>query len=282
MTVTINTGDYGTFGAVVETLPAGFSYVSVSDADIRVTETGQEVRFTLFGETSFTYNVTASSTAGSYTFSGYLRPEEGTDQQIADSTIMVEAAAGASATRSLSETTVSPGDWVTVSITADDYGRFGAVVETLPAGFSYVSVSTTDIKVTETGQEVRFTLFDETSFTYSYTVTASSTAGNYTFSGYLKDDTGMDHRLDDSPITVEVPVGGTEAIRSLSRTSVALGGTVIVSITANDYGELWCGGGDTAGRVQLCERVRVLVFALLKLARRSSSSCSVKLASRTP
>ena len=68
------------------------------------------------------------------------------------------------ATRSLSATTVAAGDEVTVSITANDYGTFGAVVETLPAGFSYVSVSDTDIRVTETGQEVKFILFGETSF----------------------------------------------------------------------------------------------------------------------
>ena len=42
------------------------------------------------------------------------------------------------ATRSLSATTVAAGGQVTVTINASDYGQFGAVVETLPAGFSYV------------------------------------------------------------------------------------------------------------------------------------------------
>ena len=42
------------------------------------------------------------------------------------------------ATRSLSQTTVAPGDEVIVTIAAN-YGSFGTVVETLPDGFNYVS-----------------------------------------------------------------------------------------------------------------------------------------------
>ena len=70
LVVTIDVANYGQAGGVTETLPAGFTYVSSSlDAD-QVAETGQEVRFTLQGETSFTYTVTASRTAGSHSFSG--------------------------------------------------------------------------------------------------------------------------------------------------------------------------------------------------------------------
>ena len=234
VTVSITANDYGAFGGVVETLPDGFSYVPGS-ADIDVIPVGQDLQFTLLDETSFTYTVTASSTAGNYTLSGVLKDDTGADHPIDDSTITVEAAAEEmpTAARSLSETTVAPGDEVTVSITADNYGAFGGVVETLPAGFSYVPGSA-DIDVMVIGQELRFALLDETSF--SYTVTASSTADNYTFSGVLKDDTGADHPIGDSTITVETLVGGTGAIRSLSRTSVAPGGQVTVSITANDYG----------------------------------------------
>ena len=55
---------------MVETLPAGFSYVtsslSASHGD------GQVLTFTLIGETSFTYTVTASDTEGDYSFTGIL------------------------------------------------------------------------------------------------------------------------------------------------------------------------------------------------------------------
>ena len=54
-----------------ETLPAGFAYESSSlDRPARLPRSGRTVRFTLQGDTSFTYTVTASSTAGPYDFSG--------------------------------------------------------------------------------------------------------------------------------------------------------------------------------------------------------------------
>ena len=80
-----------------------------------------------------------------------------------------------SASRSIPPASVAPGGRVVVTITADNYGQAGGVTETLPAGFTYVS-STLDVdQVAETGQEVRFTLQGDDSFTY--TVTASSVSG---------------------------------------------------------------------------------------------------------
>ena len=75
--VTVAANGIGAFGAVVETLPAGFTYVSSSLADSQVSETGQNVRFTLLGDNSFTYTVTAPSAAGSYSFSGVLTTSDG-------------------------------------------------------------------------------------------------------------------------------------------------------------------------------------------------------------
>ena len=71
--VMITASEYGWFGTVTETLPPGFSYVSSSLSDSGVTDVGREVRFSLFGQTAFTYTVTASSAAGTYSFSGVLR-----------------------------------------------------------------------------------------------------------------------------------------------------------------------------------------------------------------
>ena len=69
--MTINVSGYGDFGSVEETLPGGFAYVSSSGlAGGSVAVSGQEVTFTLLDEKNFTYTVTASSTAGSHTFSG--------------------------------------------------------------------------------------------------------------------------------------------------------------------------------------------------------------------
>ena len=87
------------------------------------------------------------------------------------------------AIRSFSPPSVAPAGEVVVMITASGYGWFGAVTETLPPGFSYVSSSLSDDAVTVEGRELSFILRGETSFTY--TVTAPGAAGHYSFSGVL-------------------------------------------------------------------------------------------------
>ena len=82
VTVTINAANYGSSGTVTERLPQGFSYLSSSLDSERVDVNPQEVEFTLQGETSFTYAVTAPSTAGSYTFSGTLRDSGGNNHEV--------------------------------------------------------------------------------------------------------------------------------------------------------------------------------------------------------
>ena len=73
VTVTIAVaGGYGGIGLVVETLPAGFSYVSGSSA-IAPTVSGQNLDFSLLGETSLSYKVTAPGTPGQHQFTGELR-----------------------------------------------------------------------------------------------------------------------------------------------------------------------------------------------------------------
>ena len=81
------------------------------------------------------------------------------------------AATGTPATwraiRSFSPPSVAPAGEVVVMITASGYGRFGAVTETLPPGFSYVTSSLEDDSATVNGREVRFRLLGETDFTYT-------------------------------------------------------------------------------------------------------------------
>ena len=257
--VTITAADYGSLGAVTETLPAGFSFVSSSLTDEgEVTEVNDRtVRFTLQGaDKTFTYTVTASDTAGDYDFSGVLRDADRGDHTVGGaSSVTVEAATqlAASATRSFDTVSVAPGGQVVVTITAVDYGSLGAVTETLPAGFSYVSSSLTDEgEVTEVDDRtVRFTL-QGADKSFTYTVTASSTADTYQFSGVLRDADRSDHTVGGAvSLTVEAAAGEANASRSISSTSVRPGGQVVVTITAVDYGSLGGGHGDAACRVQL-------------------------------
>ena len=88
--VTITASDYGPFGQVVETLPAGFSYEGSDLSEAAVTIEGQTVAFTLLGDERFTYTVAAPSAEGSYTFSGVLLDANRAEQAVdGDSTITV-------------------------------------------------------------------------------------------------------------------------------------------------------------------------------------------------
>ena len=92
LTVTI-TAPGSVTGQVVETLPPGFGYVSSSLSDSAVELAGQMITFTLSGDASFTYTVTASSVEGVYSFDGVLTPFEGEELPVGgDSTVTVGSA----------------------------------------------------------------------------------------------------------------------------------------------------------------------------------------------
>ena len=99
------------------------------------------------------------------------------------------------AVRFFSPTAVALGGEVVVTVAANGIGAFGAVVETLPPGFNYVSSSLPDDEIVVQGRELRFTLLGITGFTY--TVTAPGAAGSYSFSGVVTNAGGQ-----------RVPVGG--------------------------------------------------------------------------
>ena len=61
--VTITPTGYGIIGQVVETLPAGFSYSGSGLSGSQVAADGRTVRFTLLGEETFAYTVTAPAAA---------------------------------------------------------------------------------------------------------------------------------------------------------------------------------------------------------------------------
>ena len=71
--VTITASNYGPIGQVVETLPNGFTFVNSNLLSSQIELEGQVIRFNLFGDSSFIYNVTVPPTAGLYTFNGLIR-----------------------------------------------------------------------------------------------------------------------------------------------------------------------------------------------------------------
>ena len=242
--VTITTANHGDFGRVEETLPDGFEYVT-SSRD-RVTESvvnGRTVlKFTFLGAIGpFTYTVTASDTADTYTFRGIVTDGDTESPVSGRSSVTVEAPAqqGPSATRSISPTTVETNGAVVVTITTANHGDFGRVEETLPDGFEYVTSSRD--RVTESvvnGRTVLKFTFLGAIGPFTYTVTASDTADTYTFRGIVTDGDTESPVSGRSSVTVEAPAQqGPSATRSISPTTVETNGAVVVTITTADHGE---------------------------------------------
>ena len=235
--VTVETAGLGSFGQVTETLPGGFSYVSSTLPDTAVKTDGQDVAFTLFGVDSITYTVSVPNEAGAHTFNGVVLDSEKDSREVGgDSDVMVEAAPleGLRASRSFSAATVPAGGGLVVTITAAEYGEFGQVVETLPAGFAYVSTSLPeDPRIL--GRMLKFALLDEESFTY--TLTASRTLASHEFSGVVKDENLMEAAVGgDSAVTVEAAAVSHSAARSFSDSRVDLGGQLVVTIDLEGLG----------------------------------------------
>ena len=108
-----------------------------------------------------------------------------------------------SAVRSFDAETVEPGATIEITVTANDYGQIGQIVETLPEGFTFVD-STHDAEGVEVdGRAVMFNLLSDDSVTY--TVMASETDGDYEFTGVLKNEDKE-----------ESPVGGASRVTVLS------------------------------------------------------------------
>ena len=73
VTVTIEVADYGLGGLVTENIPSSFTYVSGSSSlglSAESTDSAGNRTFTILGEDSFTYDVTAPNEAGTFAFSG--------------------------------------------------------------------------------------------------------------------------------------------------------------------------------------------------------------------
>ena len=150
-------------------------------------------------------------------------------------------ASGHSATRSFSPSSVAPGETVTVTIVARDYGNLGRIVETVPNEFT----------TSDGSQTVTIRLLDAGPLTRSYTVTATDSAGSHSFSGTIADE-AKDNRLvgGENSVTITAPPSTPEptdtptpdtdpsATRSFSATSVDPGEEITVTILADNYGGL--------------------------------------------
>ena len=169
-------------------------------------------------------------------------------------TAPVAAQGSPSATRSFSPATVAPGGRVEVTITVANYDSGGSVTERLPQGFNYVSSSLDQADVT--GQEVRFTLQEETSFTY--TVTAPSEAGSYTFSGNLRNSGGNDPAVGGaSTVTVTAGAAGDPLV---ARYDANNNGTIEKSEVIKAINDYLFSGGAPITKAEVIRLINLYLF----------------------
>ena len=116
----------------------------------------------------------------------------------------VDAQTPPTAYRYFSASSVPAGGELVVTVSARGYGRFGQVVETLPAGFTYVPSDQPG--VASDGQEVvAHFLRNET---VTYRVTAPAAVGVGSFSGVLMDEDKAEHQVGgQSRISTTMAVG---------------------------------------------------------------------------
>ena len=243
VTISIN-GGYGV-GSVVEKLPLDFTYVegSVTPSDITLESAGQDLTFSLLGESSFSYDVDTSSSSGEHQFPSGSQLTYGIDKDVAtvggESSVTVEEAQEPSVTvtRSINPDSVPAGGGeVTVTISINGGYGVGSVVEKLPLDFTYVegSVTPSDITLESAGQDLTFSLLGESSF--SYKVNTSSSSGEHQFPSGSQLTYGVDKDVatvgGESSVTVEQ--SSVRVTRSINPDSVpAGGGEVTVTISIN-------------------------------------------------
>ena len=142
-------------------------------------------------------------------------------------------------TRTLPQEYVEPGADFTVTITADDYGSFGEVDETLCDGWVYQSV-TGDVRYDEVrthGNVISFLLMGGGPKTFTYTVQAPNDPGACcNISGTLTDIDIHNHTVTgDSEVCVHDNGDLISANRGISNQRVEPGSTftVMLALTAN-------------------------------------------------
>jgi len=250
-TVTITAEDYGSVGAVTETLCADWEYVSVTGDVDDVQIEGNNVKFLLLGSgpRTFTYTVSAPDEEGACCLiSGTLRDDDTHDHTVTGATevcVCGDPGDPISATRDISDQTINPGSTftVTLTLTANEDIQAPTLDETFPAGWAVTAVLNSGATYKASTNEWVWTTVMPSGETktviYDVTVPADAAPKDY----YI---TGQASAYEVSPVTiggestVTVESGTTgdpiSATRDISDQTINPGSTftVTLTLTANE------------------------------------------------
>lgn len=129
-------------------------------------------------------------------------------------------------------TSVASGAEFKITITPFGCGIFGQVWETLPAGFTYLSCTPSDIGVEQTDNLIKFTFAQSESFTYRVKAPVVTATASYTFHGIVKDENKVEYPIEDSAITVTARAPITYSLTILLQGN---GSTTPSPLISHDY-----------------------------------------------
>jgi len=240
-------GGPATVNSVVDTLPAGFTYVAFSTTGMTTGEpsiSGQSLTWSgswtlpANGTLTLHFQATASSIDGPYdnnvSFSGPGNPGTSSGPTATVGVVHIGIAKAASVSRVITGGTMSY--TVTMTSTSNADTPVTEVTDTLPAGFAYVTGTSTGMTTnnpTVSGQTLTWStggpwnLPANGSLALTFNVTASSTAGTYnnnatfTPTGYPVRATGNTSPVEVVALTITKTANPTEVVK---------GGTVTYTI----------------------------------------------------
>ncbi|MEA1893824.1 MAG: hypothetical protein U9N36_01215 [Euryarchaeota archaeon] len=248
-TVTIEADNYGSVGAVIETLCDGWEYQSTTATDAVVD--GNTVSFMLAGSgpTTFTYTVSAPAVTGACCdISGIIRDEDTHDHTLTGATevcVCGDPPDPISATRDISDQTVEAGSTftVTLTLTANEDIQAPTLDENLPAGWAVTDVSNDGATYKAASTEWVWTTAmpsgETRTVVYEVTVPAGATPQDYDITGQASAHEVSPATIGgESAVTIEsgTTVDPMSATRDISDQTVEAGSTftVTLTLTANE------------------------------------------------
>jgi hypothetical protein len=171
-TIELETSHYGYFGKVVETLPDGFVYEDSTLNPESIEVEDETVVFSLEGEPSFTYTVTAPDEVDTYTFEGILIDDEKNEYDIGGDNEIVVGEAGDEVTLPTNITAWKPIDAV-VNSAVGELRTFNISINQ-PADISW-QINGTEVQTNESVTEAAYTNTSSVIGTWNVSAIATNT-----------------------------------------------------------------------------------------------------------
>ena len=172
-TIEIEASHYGYFGKVVETLPYWFMFEDSTLSSKQIEVEDNTVVFSLEGEPSFSYTVTAPDEEDTYTFEGILIDEEKDEYDIrGDTEIVVGEEEGGEVTLSINITAWKPIDAV-VNSAVGELRTFNISINQ-PADISW-QINGTEVQTNESVMDATYTNTSSVIGTWNVSAIATNT-----------------------------------------------------------------------------------------------------------